>query len=178
MSDDKLKARLRKLLELARRGVGGEADNAERFLQRMLQANGMTLEDIAEADQRRRPFDFKFEDRWERKILVQCIAATLDAREWSYDEKPRKGGGTYTVLLTNTQHLELQMLLEPVLRDFRKGIDTYVNAFIQRNALFPKTTDDSKPGAPMSPQELGELITMMRGIKKTVVPRAALTHGA
>lgn len=42
-SAEHIKAKLRKLLELARQGVGGEKDNAQSILGKMLTKHGLTL---------------------------------------------------------------------------------------------------------------------------------------
>lgn len=43
MNDENVKARIRKLLALAERGVGGEKETANRMLNKMLDRHGMTL---------------------------------------------------------------------------------------------------------------------------------------
>lgn len=43
VADDKVKAKLRKLIALAERGIGGEKENASRVLQKLLDRHGLAL---------------------------------------------------------------------------------------------------------------------------------------
>ena len=56
---ERITDKLKKLLALAERGCGGEAENARRLLEEHLRKYGMTLEDICEnkTSQRGPPFD-------------------------------------------------------------------------------------------------------------------------
>lgn len=47
---DSLRARLLKTLELARRGIGGEKDNAQVMLEKLLRAHGLSLADLEELE--------------------------------------------------------------------------------------------------------------------------------
>lgn len=53
---ERITDKLKKLLALAERGCGGEAENARRLLEEHLRKYGMTLEDICENNISRRTF--------------------------------------------------------------------------------------------------------------------------
>lgn len=53
---ERITDKLKKLLALAERGCGGEAENARRLLEEHLRKYGMTLEDICENKTSRRTF--------------------------------------------------------------------------------------------------------------------------
>ena len=56
---ERITDKLKKLLALAERGCGGEAENARRLLEEHLRKYGMTLEDICENNISRRTFKYK-----------------------------------------------------------------------------------------------------------------------
>lgn len=79
--DAKALMRMRKLLALARRGVDGQAETAERFLATMLARHGTTIDEIGNPEQRRTRAARKYLTRVERKLLTQILAtrAALEA---------------------------------------------------------------------------------------------------
>ena len=53
---ERITDKLRKLLALAERGCGGEAENAKRLLEAQLRRYGMTLEDLLNEGKKKRAF--------------------------------------------------------------------------------------------------------------------------
>lgn len=68
---ERITDKLKKLLALAERGCGGEAENARRLLEEHLRKYGMTLEDICENNISRRTF--KYRNKEERTIIIQVF---------------------------------------------------------------------------------------------------------
>lgn len=68
---ERITDKLKKLLALAERGCGGEAENARRLLEEHLRKYGMTLEDICENKTSRRTF--KYRNKEERTIIIQVF---------------------------------------------------------------------------------------------------------
>lgn len=68
---ERITDKLKKLLALAERGCGGEAENARRLLEEHLRKYGMTLEDICENNISRRTFKSQFNK--EKKRLMKDI---------------------------------------------------------------------------------------------------------
>ena len=66
---ERITDKLKKLLALAERGCGGEAENARRLLEEHLRKYGLTLEDLYENKTSRRIF--KYRNKEERQIIVQ-----------------------------------------------------------------------------------------------------------
>lgn len=75
---ERITDKLKKLLALAERGCGGEAENARRPLEEHLRKYGMTLEDICENNISRRTF--KYRNKEERTIIIQVSYRFLVAR--------------------------------------------------------------------------------------------------
>ena len=72
---ERITDKLKKLLALAERGCGGEAENARRLLEEHLRKYGMTLEDICENNISRRTF--KYRNKEERTIIIQVFLSVL-----------------------------------------------------------------------------------------------------
>lgn len=75
---ERITDKLRKLLALAERGCGGEAENARRLLEAQLSKYGLTLEDLYENKTSRRIF--KYRNKEERQIIVQVFYRFSAAR--------------------------------------------------------------------------------------------------
>ncbi len=71
---DSIRVRLLKVLRLAQDGVGGEKENAESLLAKLLRKHGMTLADLeGDPDQQRSRVWLSAGDGEERVILVQLV---------------------------------------------------------------------------------------------------------
>lgn len=169
--DEKTIERMRKLLELARRGVGGEAANAERFLSKMLAKHGMTLSDITDSDQERGEVSFKWRSQEERKLLLQIISKVLDSADfptWAV-----RGKKVLIVELTPAEHAEVLMhraALAPALQAHMKRAMT---AFIQVNKLYPATAREAEtPREPIDKAELAAIMQMMSATQPVAVRKA------
>lgn len=64
--------RLKKLLSLAERGVGGEAENARRILDQLLDKYNITLDDLRSNNVRERAFPYKTKDEFH--LFIQILA--------------------------------------------------------------------------------------------------------
>lgn len=169
---DALRERLRKLLELARRGVGGEAENAARFLAKLLKKHGLIVEDLDDAHTKPSPCSFKFKGS-EEEALVLMILCSI-ARSDSLMVQVR--GRTLTALLTPGQKIEAELTVEPLLRDWREQRQRLMHAFVLTNRLMDGIPDDAKDRArkPLDPKEVEKLLAMVRGMDRVLIPRGAI----
>lgn len=85
---ERITDKLKKLLALAERGCGGEAENARRLLEEHLRKYGMTLEDICENNISRRTF--KYRNKEERTIIIQVFLSVLGSKSEAFN------GSTYS----------------------------------------------------------------------------------
>ena len=150
--DEKLRVRLRKLLELARRGVGGERDNAQRFLAKLLKKNGLTLDDL-QSEERTETCRFTFKNALERKLLIQILGATLDQGVVSTSQ--HKGRSRMLeVRLTKAQRFQVELAFSVYRQELQKNVDRMMTAFFVTNDLYPPTEDADDDDTPMDPAEL------------------------
>lgn len=169
--DDKTLARMQKLLELAKRGVGGEAANAARFLAKMLEKHGMCMSDIAGGEQQRSAIELKWRTDEDRTLLLQIVAKVLDSSDFTVWRRGRTRA--LIVELTPSEHAEVvmhQAVLAPALAThLRRAME----AFIQVNRLYPATSkDDGAPHKPMDKAELEAIVQLMSATKPTAVRKA------
>ena len=101
---DALQKRLEALLQLTKRGVGGEAVNAKAALDRLLEKHGMTLADIA--DDQAETVWFAYRTRGERTILFHLasrVTGNWDLTGWKYHYKRQIGFD-----LTKTEAIQMR----------------------------------------------------------------------
>ena len=170
--DEKTLTRMQKLLELAKRGVGGESANAERFLTKMLAKHGMQLSDITDDEQQRAKVTLKWRTTEDRLLLLQIIAKVTD--DGDFTTWVRRGKKVLIVELTPAEHAEVLMheaaLAPALVTHMRRAMQ----AFIQVNRLYPATSerDDDTPRKPMDKDELEAIMQMMSATQPTAVLRA------
>lgn len=72
---EELLQRLERVKALAERGVGGEKENAEALLNRLMAKYGISEEDIE--DTAERDYFIRYHNFWERKLIVQVLHRLL-----------------------------------------------------------------------------------------------------
>jgi hypothetical protein len=171
--DENTLTRMHKLLELAKRGVGGEAVNAERFLCKMLAKHGMQLSDITGDEQQRAKVELKWRTTEDRSLLLQIIAKVTDDSEFL--TWVRRGKKVLIVELTPAEHAEVLMYEAALAPALVVHMRRAMQAFIQVNQLFPttsKSNDDETPIKPMDKAELEAIVQMMAATQRTSVRKA------
>ncbi len=89
----KLERRLKKLLALAERGVGGEKENAQRMLDKLLELEGLTLDDICEDVKTDVWFRYK-PGPHNKQLLIQTLRSVIGSKRviWTSKYKQRQIG--------------------------------------------------------------------------------------
>lgn len=179
MSDGSTK-RIEKLLELARRGVGGERANAERALDRMLAREGLTRDDLecSMADEEREFHTFRVADRFERQILCQILYSIK--ADWDGSFFRRKGSRTRIQFwLTHREAAELRYLWQIYQKAWSDELQVALRAFIQVNRLYADDESDAE-AQPLEHDYLMRIAEMAGTMRKTEVRRALTenTRGA
>lgn len=136
MLSEKTKERIKKLQALAERGVGGEKETAKVKLEKLLADNGIySLEELEE--DKVEYFLFSYKGKHEIKLLKQCVYKVLGAkadrtayRSHGYRQKI----GYYC---TRAQKIEIELEFEFYRNVFYEELDTFMNAFIQVQNIFP-----------------------------------------
>ena len=163
----------RKLLELVRRGVGGEAANADQMLQRMMRKHGIRIEDIDDDSRLRRTFHFKSKEQ--KTFTLQCIASVIGSK--GHYTTARGVRGELYVDLTTAEHLECAIRVDHYWRLWVKEREAFYDAYIQANKLFAKfDPEGTEREQPMSAEELEKLRRTLElmGSAKVLSPQRML----
>lgn len=75
---ERITDKLKKLLALAERGYGGEAENARRLLEAQLNKYELTLEDLLNEGKKRRILKYRGEE--ELRLVIQVLASVLGSK--------------------------------------------------------------------------------------------------
>lgn len=120
-----IKERLLKLYALAQRGVGGEKQNAEKILNRLLLENGMSIEDLERTENTKRERGFVCKDDAHYTVLIHIIGKVINQTHIvGYKSRRTK---KYYVELTDQDYITVSMLW-----------DIYGKAFLQQKKELKK----------------------------------------
>lgn len=175
-NDEKLQAKLRKLLALAERGEGGEKETAQRMLNKMLERHGMSIDDLA--TERRQIRWFGFRNSSERRLAIQILAKVCDTHSPdSYTNKrlPKNIG----VMVTPAEAIEFELHYEALRKALAEHFKDAYSAFVQANHIFPASPRESKADAgSLSDRDL-RMLAMAAAVEPTaVVGRIGKMKGA
>jgi hypothetical protein len=181
MSDEseRIKERLRKLLELARRGEGGEKETAEKFLRKLLAKHGLTVEDLGD-EVAPVAAAFYYLNEMERLLIVQvvCVAKQKTSSKFGYHKRRHKTKGwKMTAALTPGQKIEAELMLQYLMPALRKEAERLMVAFASANKLHVKTDEPREPSK-LSLDDMAAIAAMAGAIKPTAIPRGMLEHRA
>jgi len=135
MPEEKIIKLAKKLKALAERGEGGEKINAAAMLRRLMAQYGITVVDIEGEEKHWR--EFYFRNKYEQRILYQCIYMVLSHREAPM-YKPPRSHGVREMEVTDAEFIEINALQEFFYTAFLNELDLFLAAFIQKNHMFPE----------------------------------------
>lgn len=138
---------LRKVRALAERGVGGEAENAERLLARMMKKYGISEEELDEETRARH--DFTYHGGEKKKILQQVVYKVTGGYTYEliYTASGRKVRTQLGADCTPAEKVEIEYLFDFYKRLWEKEKDAFLAAYIQKHRIFAIRTD-------VEPQEI------------------------
>lgn len=131
--DEKLQAKLRKLLALAERGEGGEKDNARRMLGKMLERHGLTIHDLT--DERREIRWFVARTRYDQRLAAQILSKVCNASTigvYTSKGRPKQIG----VEVTPAEAVEFEIHYDTLRKALEDHFSDAFSAFVQANRLF------------------------------------------
>lgn len=163
---------LKKIKALADRGVGGEADNAETILARLMDKYGISEDELSE--ETRASVEFTFSGKEQEKLLRQIVYKVTNggtAYGLKYTGSGRKCRTTLGAECTRAEKVEIEFLLDFYKRLWEREREAFLSAFIQKHRLFP-VRDDIEP-TPISKEELMKLQALMQGMSDET-PKKAL----
>lgn len=163
---DRLKIidKLKKIAELADRGIGGERSNAKAILQRLLDKYKLTLDDLmAESTGKKSRYCFTFRDKRERSVLFQCFCKVVNTSNIVYYQVR---WNKIAFELTPIQSLELNHMYRHFKILWRKEIKALEAAFIIKHDLH-SNNDDHKSGVKLSDEEVRGIYAMMMNLDES-----------
>lgn len=171
------KERLKKLYALALRGVGGEKEQAQALLERLLKKYALSLDDLDE--EIINEYRLEYHGKEQEKLLKQTVyKVTDDAHSFytlQYTASGRKCRTTLGVKCTAAQKLEIEFLFDFYTRVWEKEQEALLQAFIQKHSIFGHLKDGQK-GKELSYEELEKMYALMRSLSDEQ-PLNQLTDG-
>lgn len=137
---DATRGRLERLLELARRGVGGEAETAQAMLLRLLDANGLTMADL-EAISAPEWHEFDFVGHQFKDLLYQLATHVLDTRDTQIRRHSDPGVTMAIIMCTHAQATEIRVAFSVYQPALAREFDAALTAFIHVNELYSSQAD-------------------------------------
>lgn len=172
------KERLKKLYVLALRGVGGEKEQAQAILDKLLKKYAMTLDDLD--DEVIQEYDLEYHGKEQDRILKQTAYKVTDNQNafnhLQYSHSGRACRTRLRVRCTAAQKAEIEFLFNFYVRLWEKEKEALLQAFFQKHRIFGNLKD-GESGAELSPEELLKLELMMKGLSDEQ-PLKQLTDGA
>lgn len=145
----------KKLLALAKQGVGGEALNAEMMLKRHCEKYGIAIEDLEGDEVLRTEFKYKSGNIRYRDLFFQVVANTIVDFSRSYY---KRGGNKVAIDCTVSDSIEIKVKYEHYLKEFIKSEKSFFNAFVMAANLYGNVSESKKKSIDdLSPSELAEL---------------------
>ena len=158
---ERITDKLKKLLALAERGCGGEAENARRLLEEHLRKYGMTLEDICENNISRRTF--KYRNKEERTIIIQVFLSVLGSKSEAFN------GSTYSAS-KKTIYIDLTDLEYAEISDM---VAFFKSQFNKHNIFDCTPNDDDKASdKEIDLEELMRILSLSNGMEDVTYRKA------
>lgn len=147
---DKHKDLLKKLRELSMRGVDGERENAQKLFDRLSKKYGVSESELD--DECITVHQFTFHGAFEKQLLIQIIAKVLNADPDFYNFTSNLTGRKKRTILgakcTETQCVEINFLFDFYNTLYRKELEYFLIAFIQKHRLYKETDEDDDETSP------------------------------
>ncbi|UQZ90539.1 hypothetical protein C4J81_15515 [Deltaproteobacteria bacterium Smac51] len=160
---------LMKLKALAEKGIGGEKENAENSLHRLMEKYGFTEADLGDEDKPTVHY-FKYKTETEMRLLMQVVRKVTNAPGDFYNEiitssngRDRKTPNKIGAMLTPAQIVEVDFLFSFYSRLYNKELNSFFLAFCGKHKLSHRRRDD-EPGAEIPTEELAKILAQMRSM--------------
>jgi len=150
--------RMRKLLALAQRGVGGEKDTAQRMLDKMLSRHKMTIDDL-NVDARKE-YRITLTKMEHRTILFQVLYKVLNVDSIQYKHRPKYR--EVCVELTPAEYVETMEMFKQLTRQWDKEQERLMVAFVGKHELY--SDQPAKGERKFTQEELEAIYRMMAGM--------------
>jgi len=165
--------RLLKVLRLAEDGVGGERDNAQVMLEKLLRQHGLTMADLLDRSSDQERVWLAYADEQELNVLVGLALSMLpaDTPAWGCE-----GGGSLGFDVTRSQRAEIEIAWDTYRSAWRRAQRDVLVAFLAKHRLH----DNAEPSGriPSTPDEYVNAYRrrhLMRGLEHVDAPRKRVT---
>lgn len=167
---EELLKKLSSLKELSERGSPGEKENAEKLLKKLIKKYGISEEELQNEEIKDVVITLKNEA--EKRICIQILYAYFDCIPlYKCSSRCRT---QYYVEMTVAQEIEFKYMLSVYLNAFYEEQDIFIDAFIQKNKIFPANVK-TRYIEDMTPEERGKCLRasfMAEGIEMTRIRKA------
>lgn len=134
---ESLQAKLKKLLALAEQGVGGEAVNARRLLEKLCKQYGISVEELLERETKH-SYTFEIGRVKEMKqLFIRCLEKVVDIEGMTYSQPTRS---SMRIEVTALQRAEILSLFNwhksnymQELEDFKRN---FFSAYVGKHNLY------------------------------------------
>lgn len=162
-----IREKLQKLSELAKRGIGGEKENAELLLKKLMKKHHITEEELELKI--KNWYSFHVDNDLESKLLFQTAYMVCGHKNGTnYRKKSKK---TYFLELTAEQKIEIEYIFSIFKEDLNRELESFYTAFIYKNNIFPEDVPKSKDDSTSYAEAL-KISNYMTNIKKSNVRKA------
>lgn len=158
--------KLRKLLLLARQGVGGEKENAQSLLESLMKKHGVTVDDLGEESREMQWFAPE-RGEFEKRLMQQVIAAVCgNVSTWRCAGKR----GQIGVETTKSDGLEINLRYDAYVTAMKKEMAICYSAFVQTNRIFHDDAPEAD-GSEVNADEIRRLALAMLGMSRVPIRR-------
>ena len=146
---------LKKIKALAEGGTGGEKENAEALLNKLIKKYNISYDEID--DDIVETAEFKYRDKQQKNLLIQVIYKVTNeaGRSWTY----KNVRDTIFADVTKAQRIEIEWLYDWYKRQWIKERDSFFSAFIQKHRIFGQLKD-GQSAQELSDEELLKMLQM------------------
>lgn len=159
------KERLKKLYALAMRGVGGEKEQAQAILEKLLKKYAITLDELDEEIVEY--YELEYHGKEQESLLKQTVYKITDDKNSFYNLRYTHSGRSCKTRLgvhcTAAQKAEIEFLFSFYIRVWEKEREALLQAFIQKHRIFGNLKD-GESGKELSPEELQKIYALMNGL--------------
>lgn len=169
MERDKVLEKLRKIKELAERGVGGERDTALQMYNKLIEKYSIADSEILA--EKLTKYWFSYKDELSRKLIIQIFyKVTGSTTYWVKTDKRHKQVG---IECTELELDEIKFYYNFYIVHLREELDIFMRAFMNVNELFPDSSarcyeesDDNNELTEKEIERLSKIFNMAKGMEK------------
>lgn len=145
---ENINEKIKKLRELVERGIGGEAENAQRLLNAIIEKYGIKLSEIDEEEEKETRYSFYYKNRNEETLILQIIAVIKNTQKVKAFSKTNDRKHIIFEL-TQSQYICARELIDWHVKQMRKEFDEmkrlFSTSYICKHNLYPEIDKGDTP---------------------------------